>query len=306
MPKLFTLLLLMFSLFSCFKKKSPKNDFPAWLGKQFPGTFTVLQSGSNYDVMDYLKGKKQTWLADKQDPDVRFIIYWEKGQTVFDADEVKKAWNKAKKDTETARKLRRHIASLGWDKVSAGADDAVGYVLFFVEPTPETRKALTGKLSTLHEALKRLELTHVWVLLMQPSAHGVEFGEVVPDTHWSRAGTWQRDNLMFSVDWNLAENETPGPWEYNRDGDATSAFIDEATPVAVEWAEKNLKKPYYLETKTGIRYSMSDDDPLVLVPEFPVFDTKPENGYEEEPKGYVKGRYHVDKRTFTQLKFSTE
>jgi hypothetical protein len=298
-------LLLMFSLFSCFKKKAPKADFPAWLEAQFPGTFTVVQSGSNYDVMDYLKGKKQTWVADKQDPDAQFIIYWEKGQTEFDADEVKKAWEKAKKDAQTARKLHKLVASEGWEKVSAGADGTDGYVLFFTGSDPKTRAEAAAWLKGLRPQLQGIGLTHVWAALMTPAVYQAEFGDVVPATHWKRAGTWQESNLVFSAEWNLADDEAPGPWVYNRDGDATSAFIDEATPAAVAFAEKNLKKPYYLETKTGIRYSMSDNDPLVLVFEFPVYDAKPQND-EVEPKGYVEGMYHVDKRTFTGIKYPAE
>ena len=50
-------------------------------------------------------------------------------------------------------------------------------------------------------------------------------------------------------------------------------------------------------------YAVEDDpaNPLTVIFQFPLSDAEPENEH-DEPKGYVKYTYNVDKRTFTGIK----
>ncbi|MCC6413220.1 MAG: hypothetical protein IT270_16270 [Saprospiraceae bacterium] len=303
MPKLLTLLLLMFSLFSCFKKKSPaKSDFPSWLETHYPDKFTVLESGSNYDIMDYLKGKKQTWVAEKADPDVQFLMYWNKNADTLaiTTAELQKEWDIARDNTRRARELYTMLKEAGLENVSAGASSNKGNILVFAEPTPEQREALAKILTQLRPKLRTAGFESVWTGIMEPSAYKYHFEDIIPAPHWRRAGGWQDNNLLFFAKWAL-QDPTPERFQYNNACDRNGAISDEAAVEAQAWAEKNLKKPFYLEKETG--YSVGDDpsDPLKVVYEFPLYTAKPANN-EDEPIGYVSVTYHVDKRTFTGIK----
>ena len=58
MTKLLTCSLLMFSIFGCFRKKTPPNNIEAWLGQEFPGKYEVLVSNLKMlDVMAQFEGR---------------------------------------------------------------------------------------------------------------------------------------------------------------------------------------------------------------------------------------------------------
>lgn len=303
MMKTLLTLLLMFSLFSCFKKKSPaKSDFPSWLETQYPGKFTVLESGSNYDIVDYIKGKKQTWIAEKADPDVQFLMYWNKNADTLDitTQDLQQAWDAARENTRHARQLHALLTEAGLENVSAGANQSKGNILVFAEPTPDLRENLTKTLTLLHPKLKAAGFDSVWTGIMEPAAYKYHFEDIIPNPHWQRAGNWQGNNLLFFSGWAL-QNKAPEPFQYNSACDRNGAVSNQAATEAQAWAEKNLKKPFYLETTTG--YAVGDDpsDPLRVIYEFPLYTAKPETD-EDEPKGHVSVTYHVDKRTFTGIK----
>ncbi len=296
-------LLIMFSLFSCFKKKSPPApNFPKWLETNYPDKFTVLESGSNYDIMDYLKGKKQTWVAEKADPDVQFLMYWNKkaDTLAITTAELQQEWDIARANTLRARELHTLLTEAGLKNISAGANQNKGNILLFAEPTPEQREALTKTLVKLHPKLKDAGFDSVWTGIMEPAAYKYHFEDIIPNPHWRRAGNWQGNNLLFFAGWAL-QNKTPEPFKYNNACDRNGVVSDQAAMKAGDWAEKNLKKPFYLETTTGYRVGDDSSDPLKVIYEFPLYAAKPEND-EDEPKGYVSVTYHVDKRTFTDIK----
>jgi hypothetical protein len=135
---------------------------------------------------------------------------------------------------------------------------------------------------------------------MEPAAYKYHFEDIIPNPHWRRAGSWQENNLLFSATWAI-KNKTPDPLRFNVTSDRASSYSDEATVKAKAWAEKNLKKPYYLETESGYAVGNSPLTPLIISYEFTLYATKPEND-DDEPKGYVSVTYHVDKRTFTGIK----
>jgi hypothetical protein len=79
MTKLLTYTLIMFSIFSCFRKKSTPNNIEGWLGQEFPGKYEVLVSNLKMlDIMAQFKGEKRALISEKADPEVQVLLDWQK------------------------------------------------------------------------------------------------------------------------------------------------------------------------------------------------------------------------------------
>ena len=120
--------LLMFSLFGCFRKKNAKVTLGSWLETHFPGQFEVVQSNLNLNVMDLYYGRKLALIADKADPEVQWMVNWQKDATDLGLNvaEVQAASDSARSDVAQARALFGLLKNAGLERFSVGVIGPAG------------------------------------------------------------------------------------------------------------------------------------------------------------------------------------
>ena len=134
-------------------------------------------------------------------------------------------------------------------------------------------------------------------------------GDDIPKGYWNRTDKHYEHHKTVAIDFEwkpglTVETLMPG-WEFNSESDKTFTYMADAYQVASQWAEKNIKQPYYLEPSHFVQYDMDEHDPMAIHFHFPYFTSKPlEDGtdYASKQKGFVTGVYQVDQKTFTKIK----
>lgn len=299
------LILLMLSFFSCFRKKSPPKTIEPWLEQQFSGQFEVLIPNLKMlDVLAQFRGEKRALVADKVDPDVQFLLDWEKGveSLGLDTQTVRLAHARAQEEVSAARAWYRRLKAAGLDNCSVGVLGQSLTVQVFDEPMAAQR---TQALDNLRAALeKNPDQTPAAVLLeiLEPAAYQTEYREVIPRGHWAAGTGWQRRNLILSL--RLQPDSKPAPvWEINSESTRCSGYRQEASRLAKAWAEKNLPKPFFMEDTQPSGFEglpPHDHSPAVRFA-FPFFDHAPTDSI-AEATGYVTVVFVLDEQVFSQIR----
>ena len=305
-------LFLMLSIFSCFRKKSPPKTIEPWLEQQFPGRFSVLNSNLKMlDVMAQFRGEKRALVADKADPDVQFFLDWEKGveSLGLDTQTVTDAHARAKTDVAAARAWFGRLQQAGLEKFSAGVVGESLTVQAFSETTaPERQRVLDRVRAALGKHSGQVPGV-VFVEILEPAAFGTEYGNIIPRGHWETGTGWQRRNMILSLRLE-PEAETPAIWEYNPESTRCGQYRDDAFRQARVWADKNLPKPFFMDTNQMAAYDLKPKTPKGTGPavgfSFPYFDKQPAGESENEPRGYVYGVYYPEEQIFTEIRKQRE
>jgi hypothetical protein len=304
-------LLLMFSLFSCFKKKkTPPETIETWLEAHFPGQLKVLYGNINLNVMDMYRGHKTAVLADQSDTVVQFVAYWEKGDggTGLHEEAIREAWQRARTDVEQSRQLFAALKTAGLQRLSAAVIDESAFIQVFAEPDAAARENIPAQVLTALKAHPELKQTHYWVEIMEPQAYGQKCGDIIPMEYWKTEKSWHDRELLLELDFEWPSDLTAArlrnAWKINTAAARCDAFMDDAYKHALAWANKNLDTPFYLEPDQMIAVETDDRDGLAIHYSFPYFDKKPEEDSQDlvEPKGYVSGLYQTERKIFTQIK----
>ncbi|MBL7795812.1 MAG: hypothetical protein JNJ90_04835 [Saprospiraceae bacterium] len=302
-------LFLMLSLFSCFRKKSPPKSIEPWLEQQFPGRFSVLNSNLKMlDVMAQFRGEKRALVADKADADVQFFLDWEKGveSLGLDTQTVADAHTRAKTDVAAAREWFGRLQQAGLEKFSAGVVDESLTVQVFREPTaPERQQALDRvQVATAGQAPGV-----VFVEMLEPAAFGTEYRNIIPRGHWETGTGWQRRNMILSLRIEPGA-ETPAVWKYNPESTRCGQYQNDAFEQARMWADKNLPKPFFMDSNQMAACDLKPQTPKGKGPaigfSFPYFDKQPTGESDNEPQGYVYGVYYPEEQIFTEIRKQRE
>ncbi len=304
--------LAMFSLFGCFRKKPAPNNIETWLEARFPGQFETVLSNFNLNVMDMYYGKKTALIAEKNDPEVQFVLFWKKDSTDLGLtkEEVHTAFETAKRDVAQARDLFKLLKNKGLEKISVGVIEPAVYILMFAEPDATTREEVLTKIKSALDAANAP--TSIWIEWMEPSTYGQKFGDIIPNGHWKTETGWQEQEKIMSLNFEyrkeVAVETLMRHWEANPMSKRGAADRDDAYRQAKIWAEKNLPKPFYLEPNQMVGFETDEKDGLAVHYHFPYFDARPreEDSGLVEPKGYVSGLYHTEKKTFRGIKKQKE
>ncbi len=296
----------MLSLFGCFKKKTAAPNIETWLEAQFPGQFTALDKNRNFDVIDLISGgKKIAVVADKSDADVQFTLEWNKHEPNLGLDRatVLEKLNRCRVEAQQARELLNSLKDKGLQQVSVGVINTAVYVQVFAEPEPVLReKTVTALLKSLADGASPGQ-TSIWVEIMEPGAYQTEFQGIIPQAHWQRPGSWQEDNKLLSLD--FERDKAPNPasllknWKLNLFAKRNSKYREAAYPMALAYAEKELSPPFYLEPAQMVEYSQDKKDPMAIQFRFPYYKSKPSEGEETEPLGYIAVAYQIDRKTYS-------
>lgn len=312
----FILLLVMFSFFGCFNKKSNPKNITEWLEVNFPGQLTVVDRNQNYDVVDWLfSGKKIALVADQSDPAVQFTITWHKpsGEDKslgIDLQEVRTLLDSCRAEAAQARTLFTLLKNNGLQQFSVGVIQQAAYILVFAEPTPETRKTITTIIKNTLDARPTQPQTSIWIEILEPSAFHTEFEDIVPFAHWKRPGTWHRDKKIMSLDFEwksgIPVSALLGGWQISTDSERSNGYLHEAYAQAKVWANKNLKKPNTIGPDSSFYIQPTDQDPLAIRFSFPFYNAPVDGEAAAEPAGYVVGLYQTDEKKFINIKQAKE
>jgi len=306
--------LAMFSLFGCFKKKPAPNNIETWLEAQFPDQFEVLHSNLNFNVMDMYHGKKTALVAEKADPEVQFVLFWLKDSpdVGLTKEEVQTAFENAKNDVMQARDLFKLLKNKGLEKISVGIIEPAAYILVFAESAAAAREEILTKIKVALDERGEGSPTSIWIEIMEPSAYGQKFGDIIPNGHWKTEMGWQEQEKIMSLNFEYRKGLSVATlthhWEANPMSKRGAADMEDAYRQAKIWAKKNLPKPFYLEPSQMVGFEVDEKDGLAVHYHFPYFDAKPgeEDSGLAEPKGYVSGVYHTEKKTFSNARKQKE
>ena len=247
MKKFILFILLMFSIFSCFRKKTPPKNIESWLELHFPGQFEVLVSNLKMlDVMAQFKGEKLALVAEKSDSEVQFLLDWQKGADSLglSPEQVKQKLEVAKTYVVAARELFKLLKDKGLEKFSVGVIDQAAYIQVFLEPTPVARKQTLEIVKAVLDSRPEQPQTSIFLELMEASSYQSEFKDIIPRGHWKTGMAWQEENKIMGLDFEwgraLKLSELMRHWEVNSVAKRSSQYDALARQQANEWAEKNL------------------------------------------------------------------
>ena len=315
MKKTILYTLIMFSIFSCFRKKTPRINVETELERMFPGQFQVLNSNLKMlDVMAQYKGEKQAVIGDKADPEVQFLLDWHKGESVgFDSATVQAAHERSKAEISAARALYKLLEDKGLERFSVGVMEQTAYIKVFTEPVLAIREQTLIKVKSALDARQEQPQTSIFIEMMEPAAFQTELQQVIPRAHWKNAMAWDRENKIMSLDFEWSKSmkipETMRHWELSPDSKRISQYREAAYKEALKWAEKNLPQPCFMPSNRPVGYeSLKIDGPAIRYG-FPYYDQKlpEESSYENpEPTGYVSGTYSFDKQVFSGIRRQAE
>lgn len=313
MAKSTLLLLLMFSLFSCFRKKTPPRNIEDWLEAHFPGRYDVLTSNLKMlDVMAQFKGEKLALVAEKADTCVQFLLDWQKGAESLGIDSaaVGRVHEAAKADVAAAREFYPVLKTAGLEKFSVGVVGRALYIQVFAEPEPALRDALLRRIKKALDERPEMPQTSIFIELMEPDAFETEFHEIIPQGHWQTGTGWQRQQKIMALDF----ERTAGTdiralsrhWALNPESKRCGDYHAEAFRSAQEWANRSLKQPFFLPEDQLVSFELTEEGPPGIRYGFPYYDQPPAADSEAEPAGYVCGWYYADQPGFTGIRAQKE
>lgn len=306
------------TLFGCFRKKTPaKKNVESELELMFPGQFQVLDSNRKMlDIMAQFKGEKQAVIGDKADPDVQFLLNWNKGATTvgFDSVTVIAAHEYAKKDVAEARALFKQLKDKGLEKFSVGSIEGSAYVQVYIEPSPAARMQVLETLKTVFDKAPRSLQNSVFIELLEPEDFHIRYQDIIPSTHWGKGGGVQGEQMILSLNFDLGTpmnvKDLARQWEINTGAKRLNTVLDDSHAAAKIWAAKNLPQPAFLSPINYVSYEVVESVEPAIRYGFAYYDkplTKEEEQFtDKEPVGYVTGIYYFDQKVFTKLKRQKE
>jgi hypothetical protein len=316
MKQRFTLLCLLLAIFGfrC-KKKSPADNIESWLDQQFPGQFRIIDSNLKMlDVIAQFKGKKQALVADRNDPDVQFLLDWQKGDPSLglQPEWVRNLHEIAKKNTQNSREFYELLEKAGFENFTTAVYGTDYTVQIFVEPSPENRQKWYEQSVLIGKTIDDEHCSSFLVEIMEPDAWGVKYRQLLrlEDIH-TEIG-WIKDHRLMSVE--LKQNGEwikNASWEVHAESNRCAEFTDQALKQAKDWAaEKMPQKVYWGESMVfgfemikhpeakGGQTQNHLQSPAIRY-SFPYFLQPPTDT--SEPDGHITGIFTVDSRQFGNI-----
>ena len=316
MVKFICCTLLLLFIFSCFRKKSPPRNVEAWLTQQFPGQYEVVVSNLKMlDLMAQYKGQKQALIADKSDREIQFLLDWWKGSPSIGLDSatVLKAHERAKKEVEQARKIFNLLKNNGLERFSVGVVQQSIAIQVFAEPSPAQREQVLTCVKTTLDAESEHPPTDIFIHMIEAAAYHTDFQDIIPLQQVMDMGRNDEQTIVsLHFEWSRAAKISAimRHWEVNPKSKRSIEYQAVAAQHALNWAEKNLPKPFFMPTNQPIGYRIPDNGSLAIQYGFPYFDKMPSIPEDSltgpEPKGYVCCTYDLDTKVFSGLKKEKE
>jgi hypothetical protein len=304
--------ILLLGLFGCRDLKEKQDpDLGSWLERHYPDEFIIVDNARSLKPRDYFEKKISSIVGSTRDPEVQFKIIWYKDRPDLGVTtaEIDTAFMRSKKDIAHARSFSKAIQQNGINKVSVGVIDEALYILPFSDPTRETREAFTRQILELLKHREDQDQTSIWIEWMEDSIYGKEFADVIPEGYWFRGDTYHDRHKIMSLEFEITPelnaDDLIRRWKFNTGSDRSMQFIEIAYSEALQWAEKNLRKPFYLERDQLVQVELDADDGMLVHYHFPLLEEQTNLdtiGAEEKVMGYVTGDFSVDERKFSHIR----
>jgi hypothetical protein len=295
----------------CKKKNMAKKEtLETWLERHFPDQFDVDRNLRDLQPRHFFEKKITSIVSAKADSIVQFEVTWYKTMEGLgiNVEEITELAERRKAETAKAREWYKVLEQNGLQRFSVGVIEQAMYILPYGPADPTTR------LRNLEIVMKALDSGHgdqtsIFIQCMEDSTYREEIGEIIPFGYWRRKDTYHDDHNPFKIDFEYSGNhqvtDINDHWQFNTMSKRSHGFRDRIFPDVEKWANANLKPPYYVEPDQYISYEMDDKDMLSVHYSFPLFPEKPNYevyGYDEKRMGYITGKFHSDKLTFTDIK----
>lgn len=289
-------------LFNCTRRKKAPGNISDWLELHFPGRFVVLDTRISDPIKNLSFKVKKSVIAEKSDSLLQIFVTWDKRdpELGLSVTEIEQQFDRARSTLADARQLLALIKQAKLTNVSVSIWNGDAQVLVFKEPTPAQRKQVLLAMKPVLQSWDKSGQYKCRLIFMEPSTLGVEFGEIVPVTHWTRPDSWQARqslvNLEIKPDVDFDVNQLNQQWLFNTDADRLLVWLDKSRPIAEQWASGHLKMPVYFNNQSE---HMELAEHLGARLRFPF-------SYEENGgiAGYIQGDYLLDSDRFENLKVS--
>ncbi|MEZ4941955.1 MAG: hypothetical protein R3D58_13840 [Saprospiraceae bacterium] len=302
---------LMFFLFGCARKNETAQAVHSWLEKSFPGQFEVLKT--SYAKNQWISPDKNTFrvvLASKADPAVQFTIIWDRSAPdggITDST-VHTAYQYALSQVDAARSLYAELQKRNL-LASVGVNDTLADIWVFTESAAEIRENVLHTVTSALAAWPHTAQTEFQLLFMEPASWEEDYQKILPPAtvHTLEQSHWQQDNCTFVLrmqgDSIPAMQELKKRLRVNPRAKRASAWLDTASQHALKWADRNLQKPFYVETKQYVGEQVDPQDPTAVRYWFPYFlrtnEAPASTG--ADPDGQIVVIYQTEKNVCTQV-----
>lgn len=312
----FFVLLAMFSLFNCGKKKAAFHNAEAWLAQNYPGQLVLLETETNFTWHNYDPNRYRVLIGSTTEPDVQCWLPWHQSHPDggLDTATVNLQLAAVRRDLERGRALSELLKNSGLEKSTAGVCRGEADVLIYADPIPARREALLTALQTALKAWPETPETDIEVCFLEESAFGETFGAVMPPRFVRLRQTWKTDNTIYSLraDWpaNPALPDLQRALAIHTEGKRADAYLREAHRLAVAWAEKHLPEPVFIHPADQVQYSLDERDLKAIQFRFPycprgaanLADSTCADGF----AGYVCGVYQTEQGTWRKGRVENE
>ncbi len=301
----------MFFLFGCARKNETTQAVRTWLEKSFPGQFEVLKT--SYAKNQWISSDKNTFrvvLASKTDSAVQFTVTWDRSAPEdggLSQTTVETAYRNALNQVNAARSLYAELEKRNL-LVSVGVDGTLADIWVFTESDAAFREKALAAVTAALDVWPHTAQTEFQMLFMEPASRDDDYREILPPAmvHSLKSSHWQQDNctfvLRFRGDSIHAMEELKKLITVNPRAKRASAWLDTASRRAVEWADKHLQKPFFVETKQYVGEQVDEQDPMAIRYWFPYFlQVKDTMSTEPDPDGHIVVIYQPEQNICKQI-----
>lgn len=300
----------MFFLFGCARKNETTQAVRTWLEKSFPGQFEVLKT--SYAKNQWISSDKNTFrvvLASKADSAVQFTVIWDRSDPDggLAPSTINSAYQNALSQVYAARSLYTELEKRNL-LVSAGVDGALADIWVFTESTVEFREKVLQAILAALDVWPNTAQTEFQIQFMEPASSDDDYQKILPPAtvRSLERSSWQQDNCTFVL--RIQGHSIPALQELKKQvavnprAKRASAWLDTASRHAVEWADKNLQKPFYVETKQYVGEQVDELDPLAVRYWFPYFlKAKDAVSAGSDPDGQIVVIYQTEQNVYKQI-----
>jgi hypothetical protein len=248
--RLISLLLLLAVLlfFACTRKKKTIGNLTEWLEKYHPGRFEIAITQTRDPIRQLSFKAKKSVLSDKNDPLLQIQVYYDKREPdlALDPESIEPLLKLARQELKDARELFAALRAAGLQKVSAGVYRGEAIVLAFENPTIAQRNQFSQNLVKALANWPAAQNYGLRLYFMEPTAYEQAFKDIVPLVHWVSDGPWQRSKSMLYQSIEKVKDLNPEKinqaWQFNPDSERFGPILDQAEPLAKQWASKHFGK----------------------------------------------------------------
>jgi hypothetical protein len=298
--RLLVALIAGFLFFCCGRKKKAAPNISDWLELHFPNRFDVVETQISDPIRNLSFKVKTSIVAEKADPLSQIEIKWDKRKPDLGitATAIDSLFETSRRELADARDLLALLRNAGFEKSAASIRNGDATVLLFENPSAENRKRALNALKTAFSGWPAAPNYGLWISFMEPASFQAEFTDIVPLTHWLRPDRWQSSKtvvyLGVAAGYEFDVRKLGEEWLFNTESERAGQWVEQAWPVAEQWAATHFQKKVVLEPQTEF-YPWGDTLGMRMKIPFKFAENEPR-------AGYISVDFLLDGEVFKNLK----